>query len=431
MIESARSLLVWGDLEARRRARIAGGLAAVPGLAYAALGGGLLAAAMCRSLGVFGESIAGNATPLSGSRLWLAVMLGGQIVVLFGAPFRLYWRHDSALLGRLSISGRALFRVALIRGVRASGYVLLVAVMGALPLGYWLDWGIALRHLALAGVTSLGAGLLGSAVALGAGAFVSSDKAQAVLDNMGGEFRAPKTSWLGVLPGLAATGVVLLVIASADWVVGAPVTAIGPAPAVLGAAAFACVASVWLADVRSERSMISALREVSALDQERLAHIDLTEASPLENAWSRALLRSSAARLVYDKDVRLSRRRYPVPYFLGLVGVLALWGIAAGAPTSMIAWSGVVLACLGAYCVIMARRSQVPPIEHPRLLSSLAIGAANARRAKGARVIAWLVTYMLVGAIPVVLRAPDPVAAAVPFAILGVVTLVAASAASN
>jgi hypothetical protein len=135
---------------------------------------------------------------------------------------------------------------------------------------------MALRHLAVAGASALMAGLLAPAMALLAGAMVASDKVQAALDSFGGELRGPRTSWLGVLPGMTGAAVGLVAMAAAPWVRGETEgTIAGPPAVLLGAAALASVLAALWALRRSEELMVAALREVVALDQERLAHVDL------------------------------------------------------------------------------------------------------------------------------------------------------------
>src|SRR5690606_26774385 len=69
----------------------------------------------------------------------------------------------------------------------------------------------------LVAVAFIAAGLLGPAAALIAGAVVASDRAQNMIKEMGGEFSAPKTSWLGALPGIAGTLLVVAVVALGPW----------------------------------------------------------------------------------------------------------------------------------------------------------------------------------------------------------------------
>lgn len=422
---AARRLLAWGDLDEQRRRRARPGPASWPPLLWSVLVGLALGAEVLRSLGVFGAGARGDATFVGASRLWLAVLIAGHTLVVFGTPFRMFWRRDAALLGRLPLHGRPLFAVALVRTARATAMALVPVAIAAVAFGPWLAWEATARHLALAVVVALWAALLAPAAALAAGAMVTSEKAAALFGAMGGEFQAPKTSWLGILPGLTATGLALLAIASADWIVGADHTAIGAPLPVLAAAAALPIAAILWAWSAADRVLLAATREVAALDQERLAHVDLTRPTAADRLVMGRL--SPAARLVYDKDARLLRRRFPMPYFLGALGVLVSWILAAVRPGDLLVWAAAITAGLGLYGVIMARRLVAPPTEKPAFLRTLPVGAA-AVRAKRLHALAWIATYPLLAAIPCAARAEQPVLAAV---VLGLVLLAAAGAAAT
>lgn len=422
----ARRLLYWGDLEETRRRRTRRGIGAMSPWVYSVLAGLVLAAAVARGMRLLGPDVAGSATPLGASHLWLAALAASHIVVLMGAPFRMYWRHDSAMIGRSAIPGHAIFVVALLRSMRAAARVSLPCAMAALVFGLGPHGvvEIALRHLGLVLIAFLWAGILGPCVALAAGAIVASDKAQAALHSLAGEFQAPKTSWLGILPGLAGTALALALIASASWSRGLATSPVGNPLHVLGIAAAVPLLLLAWAMTRARSVMLLALREVAALDQERLAHVDLTRPSPLERLTGR-LLGSPAGRLVLEKDASLARRRYPIPFFLGVVGLLSLWILALVSPAELVTWAGVVSACLGAYGVVMARRSMLPPIEYIAFLRTLPLPAAAVERAKRARLVLWIVVYMLLGAGPVVARAAEPGMAALLAGTIAALTLAA------
>lgn len=428
----ARRLLYYGDLDERRRRQAQGGLGALSPWLYSVLAAMALAAAVGRGMRVFGADVAGSATPTSASTLWLAALAAGHTIVLLGAPFRLFWRRDSALVGRSAIPGRAVLLVGLIRSARAATRVSLPCAAAALvlALGPYGTTAIALRHLALVGVAFLWAALAGPAIALAAGALVASDKARAALGSLGGEFHAPRSSWLGILPGFGGTALVLGLIALAAWSRGADAAPVGQPLHVLAAGVLAPVLLGAWAISRGDRLMLVALREVAALDQERLAHVETTGPSPIERATGR-LLGDRGACLVLEKDASLARRRYPIPFFLGVVGLVAQWIVAVTTPESLLLWASAISAGLGAYGVVMARRSMQPPIEHLRLLGTLAIGDRAATRAKRARVGLWVLVYMVLGAIPVIARAPEPGAAAVLLGAIVLCTLVAGAAATR
>ena len=407
-MDTAR-LLSWGDLEERRRRQARSGLGRLSPWVYSFLACGALAFVVGRPLHVFGEAVAGESDVRASINLWLAALACAHVIVLLSAPFRMYWRHDSALLGRTAIAGRALFGVAVIRSLRAAGKVALPCAVGALMIGLAPDgsWDIALRHLALVAMAFLWAGLFGPAVALAAGAVVASDTARSALSNLAGEFQPPRTSWLGILPGFAGTLLVLLLIACIDWSRGIPRAPVGePIHLLLGgfAAPIACFAWAWM---RCDAVMIGAVREVSALDQERLAHIELTRPSAIERAVGKAL-GDPGARAIMDKDASLARRRYPIPFFLGVLGVIVCWIVAAAAPDDMVSWAATICAGLGVYAVVMARRYVQPPIEHMRYVRTLPIAPSALVRAKRAHVLLWVLAYMATGAIPVVIRSASP-----------------------
>src|SRR5205823_2209629 len=141
----------------------------------------------------------------SGPALVRAATIAIDAWVMLCTPFRMYWRQDSPLLARLPVPGRALFDVAVVRSLRAAAGAVVMLLPGAIVIG-----GLA---PAIVAATAIASALLLPAVALGAGALVAGGKANALMRAVGGvEVAAPPTAWLGMLPGLAAAGVVLGVI---------------------------------------------------------------------------------------------------------------------------------------------------------------------------------------------------------------------------
>ncbi len=399
---TARELLAWGDLDQARRRRARRGLGALPSPAVAVLGGLALFAELTRRL-------AGGGSPAGASAVFVTAATAVDLIVMFGAPFRLFWRTDTSMLARLAIPGEALFRVGMIRCVRAALLASLALAIGALPFAVWADGAFAARHLAIAGVGFLAAALMGPAVALAAGAIVASDKAQAVLESFGGEIRAPSTSWLGILPGFAGAALVLWSTGLAGWAAGG--SAPGGHPAIaLGAAAGVCVAAGGWALATASRITGAAFREVAALDQQRLAHIDRSTPSAIERGWFSLL--GAGARLVAIKDASLSRRRYPSPYFLGALGMLACWILAIARPASVHAWTAAILGGLAVYSVIMARRLVSPPIELPRFARTLAISRADATAAKSGQAILRAVVWIGAGGAPLIALSSERLIAA-------------------
>lgn len=396
---TARELLAWSDRDDRRRRLARRGVGSAPPLAWSLAAGAAVFGELARRIA--------DGDPRTASALWIAIALAVYSTVMFGAPFRLYWRRDSAFLGRLAIAGGALFRLALLRSVRAAAHALIICGGGALAFAAFGEGALAARHLALAGCGALAGALLGPAVALFAGGTVASDRAVAVLESLGGEARAPKTTWLGTLPGLAATAVAAALLAGAGWAAGADATAIGAPALLLALAAGVPIAAIAIALSVAGSMMPAAVREVAALDRERLAHVELTQPSAIESLWGRLTVPASA-RPIYGKDLRLARRRYPAPYFLSAAGVLALWIVAATRPDSMLQWTGLLIGGLAVYAVVMARRLAMPPVEHPRLVRTLAVRPRDLLAAKRQEISLRLLTTVILGGAPVAARAPDP-----------------------
>ena len=441
---TGRRLLAWGDRDDRRRRTARRVLVArfSPWL-ISCLGAVVLAAEMARRLGLFGTAAAAGASLAGTLRLWLAITSGLHVIVLFGSPHRLFWRRDAALLARLPIPGGPLYRLAVLRSARAAAQVALPCAAAALAFGPVLGWAAAARLVALVAGAALIAGLLGPAVALAAGAVVASERAQAMIGSVAGEFKAPASSWLGILPGVAGTGLVVLMVVLAPWAAGtATITGTGTGTAATAATAAAASASLAypvallaaalitllataLALAGAGRIVPAALREVSALDRERLAHIELVKASSLERTWFGVVLRGAGARLVAGKDAALSRRRYPSPYFLGPLAVVILWIVALAGGAGALTWAGALLLVLSAYAAMMARRLVQPPVELPRLLVTLPIAPSQARAGKRAAVALRAITWPALGGVPLAATSPDPltswlvVAAAVAVALVG------------
>lgn len=395
---TARQLLAWGDLDARRR-RAAARAGWLPSalIALAGLGGAAAVAAQAR------------ADVAAASRLALLALGVSHLWVMLGTSFRMYWRADAPLWARLPIPGGALFDVALVRTLRATARAAVVAVPCAAALALEAPE-VAARHLALWAAVATATALLLPAVALAGGAIVASDKAEALVAAMGGgELRAPPTVWLGGLPGLAAAAVVLLILGTGGWAAGAATSVVGPPAPWLAGLAGAGVVGVVLARRAAPAVMPQAVREVSALDVQRLAHLEIHRPTALERAIGGRLAPGGA--LVHAKDARLMRRRFPMAMVTGAATTIALWIVAASGPAAAAPWVGVLVAGFVAYGVAMARRMTSRPIELP-FVRTLPIAPAHVRAAKRAYVATWAVLYPALGAGPVIATAPDPVACA-------------------
>jgi hypothetical protein len=341
--------------------------------------------------------------------MWVTAMSAAHLVVFFGAPFRAYWRRDSALLVRLPLPGETLYRVSVWRAVRAATRVSIACAIGALAIGLFYSWEIYARHLLLVVLAWLATALFAPAVALAAGTTVASAKTEALMKSFGGEFAAPRNTWLGALPGIAAAGVALELIAGASWAAGGSPPGGHPVWFVLPGVAVPLLSAFW-AHVRAHALMPSALREVAALDQARLAHVDLSKPSGLERTWF-ALVLSAAPRLVAEKDATLLRRRYPVPYFLLPLGLVALTIACFSGGNDLLAWAGTILVALAAYSVLMAARMVASPTEHFRLIASLPLAERDVLRSKRLHATLRLLVLSAVGGGLMVWRSQDATSA--------------------
>ena len=421
---NSRSLIHWANVEERRRKQHGTGLQSRSGVAMSVLLGLLLTGEMTRRLLMAKDEGTTIAAVLGASQLWIAVAVCGYAIGVFGAPFRLYWRRDSKLLASLPVPGASLFALAVWRSQRVALLVSLALCLALVPLGVLVDWQLATRHVLVLVVGFAGSAWLGPAAALSAGAIVASDKAQAMIASMSGEFQAPRTSWLGIMPGLAATAVAVAVISCAPWVVGGRPPG-GSALLIAGLGVGVPAALVGWAWTRADRVIPAAVREVAALDQEILAHIDKSTPSWLERRFFGVLLPSS--RLLAVKDASMLRRRYPSPYFMIPVGIAVLWIVAAIQPDRYLPWGGALYGGLLVYAMVMARRTWVSPVEIPQLLRALPLSPKQVARAKNLQAILRILMVGVFGGAPIVFRAPDLASTGI-FVVLGALVSVSLSA---
>ena len=85
---NARRLLAWSDREERRRRAARGGLGRLPPLVWSLIAAAVFSGEVARRIRAGHDEGA--------SQLWIAVAIAGFAVVVFGAPFRMFWRRDSA-----------------------------------------------------------------------------------------------------------------------------------------------------------------------------------------------------------------------------------------------------------------------------------------------------------------------------------------------
>ena len=413
---TSRELIRWSALHERRaRHGIFGSSLVIAVVAGAALAGWIAWRA--------------GASPVSASRSWLAGTLVAFALAFMRVPFHLYWRADAALLAQLPIEGGPLFDAALWRCIRAALTTTLAVAIGAAPLAEF-STEMFLRHLAIASALGLTAALFMPAVATFAASLVAvhqTDRIAALRVATGIDSEtaartttpqppAPSTAALGALPGFASTLVIVAVLLISAWLVGG-VPAVPPA-IVLGSLAGASILAILAARAAAPRVMGTILRDVSALDRQRLAMLEIHPPTTLERAIARLI---GDAALPYSKDARLMRRRYPMAFALGALVFLVLAIIGLARPDDPTPWLTAVLVGAAVYGLAVAGRLFKPPIELTRMSLTLPISAAARTRAKLAWVIGWWTIFVVAPALFASLRQPEPL---IGLALLGGGTLV-------
>lgn len=408
---TTRQLLRWQRTHARRMARAG------------ALWTSAIAAAIAAAASVFMVVAWRGQTSVTGaSHAWL-----GATIVVFGVAFlrvpaHLYWRPDAMLLAQLPIGGRPLLDVALLRCAAAAGAITMIAVVGAVPL-LALDAdsvgeatrallatpiagdpvprlspaALFVRHAVLACLLGLVAAGLIPAVAMWSASLVATGRADrairtaAVLagsaDNHDNGTAAPPPSSgatvLGAVPGAAASAAIAVVILVSPWLLNRP----APFSALVAFAIIAAASIGSLAAIRSTGApaMPLILREMTALDRQQLATLELHPPTAIERGIASVLGRSA---VWFRKDARLMRRRYPMAFALGALAFAVLIIVGFTRPESA-SWLHAVVIAASAYGAVLARRLWRPPVELSRL--SAALPGSSAARA-GAKV-AWLATW--------------------------------------
>lgn len=381
---TTRQLWHWTRLHERRARRI-------PALAVAALAGA-----------AFAGFVALERTPAAASHAWLAAAIVAFALAFMRVPFQLYWRSDASLLAQLPIDGGPLFDVALLRCVRAAALTLIAALLGAIPLALLDPQAIAdatrqisatpiagevphlspvdfyLHHAAVAGALALAAGLLIPGVVVWSASLL-------VGPQMTASERANAGAILGAIPGAASAFIIVATIVGSPWLLGDVFD--GRAGATVIAIPACAIAAAVGARVTAPRVFATILRDVSALDRQRLATLEIRPPTAIERAVARLL---GDAALPYTKDARLMRRRYPMAFALGALVFIVL--VIVGISRAPLPWLVAVAAGAVLYAGALAGRLTRPPIELPRLSATLPIAPAARRRAK----LAWLVTWSLV-----------------------------------
>jgi hypothetical protein len=392
---TSRELIRWSRLHERRAGKL-------PSLAVPILIGGALAA------WVGWRTTAGLT---AASHAWLAGAVVAFAIGFLRVPFHVYWRPDAALLAQLPIEGRPLFDAALVRCLRAALGTAVAVVIGAVPLVITTGPEALARHVAVALALAAAAAWLIPAVTVAAAAIVVHGAsalrtatalagAPAVAERTASGPPTSPAAVLGALPGFAATGVIAAVIEVSAWLVGGD----DPAPVVLGVIAGVSVIAVIAA--RAGASVMAlVLRDVSALDRQRLATLQITPPTAIERAIAGAI---GAAALPYAKNARLMRRRFPMAYALGGIAFLVLIVIGIARPTDAAPWLTVAIAGAASYGLVLAGRLRQLPIEHARLSVTLPITTAARDRAKLAWLLGWWAVYVVAPAVFAALRQAEP-----------------------
>lgn len=344
-----------------------------------------------------------NASPISASKTWLAGALAVSALAFMRVPFHLYWRQDAALLAQLPIGGGPLFDAALLRCVRAAVSTSVVMLAGAAAL-LPVSTELFLRHLAMTGTLfALAAGFLPAVATWAASLVAGSTDVLEIATALGGapvagtkKTVAPGSSSavLGALPGFASTVVIVFVIIAAPWLTGREAAL--EAPIVLVGLVAASVLALAGMRAAAPRLMGTILRDVSALDRQRLATLEIRGPTAIEGMV--ASLVGPDAGLVYRKDARLMRRRYPMAFALGALAFLVLVIVGISQPDDPMPWLVAVLAGTAIYGVALGGRLKKPPIEIPRLAATLPISTAAIARAKLAWVTAWAIVFVAIPA---------------------------------
>jgi hypothetical protein len=414
---TSRELIRWSTLH-ERRAR-AGRWWRHPAFAVV-VGGGLLAAWVWwrSTLDVSMSRHVDLPYPFAASKGWLAGAIVVYAIAFMRVPFHVYWRQDAALLAQLPIEGRPLFDAALYRCVRAAVATTAAVLIGALPLVPAFARAdvspvvVATYHGTFALVLGACAGLLLPAVVVWTASLVAHDggasairTATKVVGVTGPEKPAevPSTALLGAVPGFASAVIIVLVILVAPWLTGGEGNL--PAVGVLPGLAIASVVAIVAVRRSAARAMGAILRDVSALDRQRLAHLEIKPPTPIERALAHAAGRGA---IVYRKDARLMRRRFPLAYAFGALAFVVLAIVGLARPTDATPWLAATLVAAAAYGLALDGRLHAPPIELPRLTSTLPIAAVA--RAKLVWIAGWWTIFIAIPGAFAAARLADPVA---------------------
>jgi hypothetical protein len=411
---SGRDLIRWSTLYERRSSSVL----ARPVTIVATLGAAFAGWVAWRTQASFA----------AGSNAWLAGTCVAFMIAFLRVPFHLYWRADAALLAQLPIEGGALLSAALYRCVRSALATTLIVAIGAAPL-FEHSPELALRHLAIGGTFGVTAALFLPAVALFAAQMVALSASEAVATmraaagvDATAKPPTPNTALLGALPGFASTGVFVAILLLPAWLTGG----VPSAPPAITLAILVGVSLLSFAGSRAgtPRVMGQILRDVSSLDRQRLATLEIRPPTGIEKMIA-ALIGDAA--LAYSKDARLMRRRYPMAFALGALAFLVLVILGIKQPSDPQPWLVATLAGMTAYGIAVGGRLHHAPIELIRLSQSLPITESARRRAKLAWVMGWWTIFVIAPGLFATLRQASPLEG---LALLGGATVVVLGAAT-
>jgi hypothetical protein len=375
----------------------------------------------------------------SASHAWLAGAVAAFMVAFMRVPFHVYWRPDAALLAQLPIPGSILFASAVRRCIVAATTTLVTVVVGAIPFAALSEkavaaatrtldampfagdpvpretpfelfarhagYGVAFALVAAAfipAVTMYAASLVAGSrnllqIATALGGAPARTTAKSVGVNPG---HSSAGAVLGALPGLASSAAIVVLLLASPWLLAKdPPIALFPAAVLVGGIS---MFSLVGAGAKIGPRMGDILRDVSALDRQRLATLEIHPPTAIERGVMKLL--GAAAALAYSKDARLMRRRYPMAYALGAIIFLVLAIIGLSQPADPVPWLVVPLAGALLYAALLHARLSDPPIELPRLSATLPITSAATRRAKRTWTLGWLTVFVLVPAAFAVVR---------------------------
>ncbi|MGE0547914.1 MAG: hypothetical protein AB7O24_20275 [Kofleriaceae bacterium] len=398
---TSAELIRWSSLH-ERRSRTGGWLGAP--VAIAAIAGAALAAWVGWRTGAGVESA---------SHAWLAGALAAFGLAFLRVPFLIYWRSDAGFLATLPLDGPALFDSAVWRCIRAAGATLLAVTIAAAPLAR-VSLELVVRHVALGVVLATVAALLMPAIVIGTASWVALDEGAHAMGAIRAATAAAGSSaqianrgsasaLLGAVPGLAAAVLIVLLIVASPWLYGHRASL--PAGVLFAVIAIGGVAALVAARARIARMMPAILRDVSALDRQRLATLEIHPPTAIERGIAAVI---GEAALPYSKDARLMRRRYPMAFALGALMFLVLVILAFSRPPDPVPWFTAVLTGATLYGIALAGRLQRPPIELGRLSRTLPISAAAFGRAKVAWLCGWWTIFVAAPALFSAARQAQP-----------------------